>query len=123
MNGSETREYPWVGGWQEGYANTNEAGLSRSVAVGMYPHGVAECGALDMAGNLYDWCQNDKDDPSIVDGFGNGNSKVLRGGSFSSYRRFSAAASYRSSYDPLNVNYNFGLRLVVAAPIRPTKGR
>jgi len=115
MNGSETREYPW-GAWQEGYANTSEAGLSRSVAVGMYPHGVAECGALDMAGNLYDWCQNDKDEPSVVDGFGNGNSKVLRGGSFG-FNQSRAAASYRDLYAPHAGSHDFGLRLVVAAPI------
>ena len=60
QNGTEAREYPW-GKWDEHpRANTTEAGIGdRSTAVGMYPHGAAECGALDVAGNLFEWCLND----------------------------------------------------------------
>jgi formylglycine-generating enzyme required for sulfatase activity len=115
QNGTETRAYPW-GEWQAGYANTSEAGLSRTTAVGMYPHGRAECGALDMAGNLWEWCQNDADDPTIIDGYSNENSKVLRGGSFLS-NQYYAAASYRYNFNPHNGYYSFGFRVVCAAPI------
>ncbi len=115
QGGAEARAYPW-GEWQEGYANTSEAGLSRTTAVGIYPHGRAECEALDMAGNLFDWCQNDKSNYHIIDGYGNGESKVLRGGSFDDRQLF-AAASYRSYYDPYDGYYDFGFRVVVSAPI------
>src|SRR5690606_31866532 len=30
MGGTESREYPWPGGKQEGYANISEAGLNRT---------------------------------------------------------------------------------------------
>ena len=114
MAGAEARAYPW-GKWQEGYANTSEAGMNRTTAVGMYPHGGAECGALDMSGNLREWCLNDKDDPTIVDGYSNGNSKVLRGGSFNNLQ-YSAAASFRNAYSPVgDLNYD-GFRLVVCLP-------
>jgi very-short-patch-repair endonuclease/formylglycine-generating enzyme required for sulfatase activity len=107
----EGRKYPW-GKWQDGYANTSEAGLSRTTAVGMYPQGAAVCGAVDVAGNLWEWCQNDYEKSEVLDGYSNAKSKVLRGGSFS-YDLDSAAATYRSSLNPnLRVN-NFGLRLVV----------
>jgi formylglycine-generating enzyme required for sulfatase activity len=115
QNGAEVRKYPW-GEWDGRRCNTSEAGIARTTAVGMYPHGRATCGALDMAGNLWEWCQNDRDDPAVVDGFGNGNSKVLRGGSFFDFRPF-AAASFRSNLNPNRDNYLCGLRLVVAAPI------
>lgn len=116
MNGIEGREYPWPGGWQEGCANTHEAGLSRTTAVGMYPHGAAACGALDLAGNLWEWCANNKGKPEIIDA-ANTSSKVLRGGSFFFNRNY-AAASYRDhGFAPYFDNYFYGVRLVLAAPI------
>jgi formylglycine-generating enzyme required for sulfatase activity/energy-coupling factor transporter ATP-binding protein EcfA2 len=111
QGGAEARKYPW-GGWQAGYANTNEAGLGRTSAVGMYPHGSAVCGALDMAGNLWEWCQNDYRDPSIMDGYINSNNKVVRGGSFISDQD-NAACAVRNS-PPESHHHRSGLRLVVA---------
>jgi formylglycine-generating enzyme required for sulfatase activity len=106
QNGAEVRKYPW-GEWDGRRCNTSEAGIARTTAVGMYPHGRATCGALDMAGNLFEWCQNDRDDPAVVGGYSNGNSKVLRGGSF--YRdQFGAAASARYHYDPNTTSTVFG---------------
>ncbi|MBK8032206.1 MAG: SUMF1/EgtB/PvdO family nonheme iron enzyme [Chloroflexi bacterium] len=117
MAGSEEREYPW-GQWDKyPRANTTEAGIQgRSTAVGMYAHGAAVCGALDMAGNLWEWCLNDYGNPSIIDGYNNGKSKVLRGGSFNFSQR-NAASSSRNDVNPYSDYNNFGLRLVVAAPI------
>jgi hypothetical protein len=118
MSGTEERTYPW-GEWDKHpRANTTEAGIQdRSTAVGMYPHGAAVCGALDVAGNLWEWCQNDNQDPTIITGFSNENDKVLRGGSFVNYQG-SAAASYRYHDNPNCVLNDYGLRLVLAAPIR-----
>ena len=113
--GAEARDYPW-GAWAEGCANTSEAGLNRTTAVGMYPRGEAVCGALDMAGNLWEWCQNDRDDYRIIYGYDNGKSKVLRGGSFS-YDRRGAYPTYRRNYYPYDRYFNVGLRLVVSVPI------
>jgi formylglycine-generating enzyme required for sulfatase activity len=57
--GSQQRKYPW-GEWKEGNANTREAGLGRTVAVGMYPQGAALCGAEDLSGNEWEWCLNNR---------------------------------------------------------------
>jgi formylglycine-generating enzyme required for sulfatase activity/energy-coupling factor transporter ATP-binding protein EcfA2 len=112
QNGTEGRDYPW-GGWQEGYANTNEAGLSRSTAVGMYPAGTSVCGALDMAGNLWAWCLNDYKNPHITAGYRNEESKVRRGGSFNFNRNLARSVS-RSLINPNFDNHNFGCCLVFA---------
>jgi formylglycine-generating enzyme required for sulfatase activity len=116
QGGAEQRDYPW-GGWQPGYANTSEAGLGRAIAVGMYPHGAADCKALDMAGSLWEWCLNDYSQPEIIDGYSNGESKVLRGGSFTN-NQLSAAASFRYNNPPNFRNINYGFRVVCAAPMR-----
>jgi formylglycine-generating enzyme required for sulfatase activity len=113
QNGAEARQYPW-GDWDEHpRANTTGAGIGdRSTAVGMYPHGAADCGALDVAGNLWEWCLNDYQNPEIFNGYGNEETKVLRGGSFFN-GQLSAAASFRNTYDP-NLRYDYiGLRLAV----------
>lgn len=116
QNGEETRQYPW-GAWDnQPRANTDEAGISQqSTAVGMYPDGAAACGALDMAGNLLEWCLNDYEDISRIR-LSKGRRKVLRGGSFSSIRTL-AAASYRHASAPGSRSNNFGFRVVMAFPI------
>ncbi len=65
-----------------------------------------------MAGNLLEWCQNDKGNPEIVDGYGNGESKVLRGGSFFNSQSSAAAAS-RNDLNPDYGSFNYGFRLVL----------
>jgi very-short-patch-repair endonuclease len=121
QGGAQAKEYPW-GDWKPGYANTSEAGLGRAIAVGMYPHGAAKCKAVDMAGNLWEWCQNDHSNPEIVDGYDNGEPKVLRGGSFP-FNQDYAAASCRNSNYPYYVSNSYGLRLVLAAPIASLTSR
>ncbi|MBL8166138.1 MAG: formylglycine-generating enzyme family protein, partial [Anaerolineae bacterium] len=116
QNGAEAREYPWTGGWQTGHANTSESGLGRTTAAGMYPKGAAACGALDLTGNLWEWCMNDYGTPSVIDGFDNGKSKLLRGGSFGDYQG-SAAASFRSNLNPYFRYHSVGLRVVLGVPI------
>jgi formylglycine-generating enzyme required for sulfatase activity len=66
-----------------------------------------------MAGNLWEWCLNDYSKPSIINGYNNGERKVLRGGSFNSDRDH-ARSSYRYFDVPYNDNINSGFRLVVA---------
>jgi formylglycine-generating enzyme required for sulfatase activity len=113
QGGPATLKYPW-GDWDEHpRANTTEAGIGdRSTAVGMYPHGVADCGALDVAGNLFEWCLSDRANPEIIDGYSNEESKVLRGGSFSRNLNL-AAASARNNLTPYYGSFNGGLRLAV----------
>lgn len=118
QNGAEGRKYPW-GNWDDyPRANTGITEIGRrSTAVGMYPHGQAVCGALDMSGNLYEWCLNDYDKPEITNGFDKGSRKVIRGGTFYNHN-IHASASYRSSNYPYIDSLNFGCR-VVLSPILP----
>lgn len=110
QNGAEARPYPW-GKTKPGYANTAESGLKQAIAVGMYPHGAAACGALDMAGNLMEWCANDKADLEIID-VESPASKALRGGDWG-YGIENATCAYCDDDDPARIDALNGCRLVL----------
>jgi len=117
QGGIAALNYPW-GDWDKHpRANTTEAGIGdHSTAVGMYPYGAAHCGALDVAGNLWEWCLNDYGSPEPIN-ISSNEQKVLRGGSFLSDQAL-AAASFR--YYGRSPSYNgsdYGLRLVVSVPV------
>lgn len=116
QNGAEARTYPWAGEWDGRRCNTRGAGVARTTAVGMYPRGAAECGALDMAGNLWEWCANNNEKPEIIDA-ANTSSKVRRGGSFDD-DQFYATASFRHYNYPSYEDNDFGFRVVLGAPMR-----
>ena len=111
--GDARREYPW-GEWDGRLANTSECGLSRTTAVGMYPRGTAECGALDMSGNVWEWCLNEYDTPKNT-GLGGEASRVWRGGAFSGVPS-RARCACRDRYHPYFGFYYLGLRVVCARP-------
>jgi formylglycine-generating enzyme required for sulfatase activity len=107
QGGSEKREYPW-GQWQEGYANTAEANLGQTVAVGMYPQGAAICGAMDMSGNVWEWCANKYSKKNDW--------RSVRGGSYGNYSG-RAACAYRLNNVPNFSGSPWGFRVVVSSLI------
>ncbi len=110
QNGAETRPYPW-GERKTGHANTIESGLKQATAVGLYPQGAAACGALDMAGNLMEWCANDKANPEIID-VSSTASKVLRGGDWG-YSLENANCTYCDDEEPSGLDALNGFRLII----------
>jgi formylglycine-generating enzyme required for sulfatase activity len=110
QGGTEKREYPW-GKWREGYAITREARLQQTIAVGLYPQGAAICGAMDMSGQVWEWCANKYSNPkdTIIDN----STRVLRGGSFD-FDSDVAACAFRSDYNPSYSFSGWGFRVVVA---------
>jgi len=114
QNGSEERRYPW-GEKKPGYANTVESGLKQAIAVGMYPHGASASGALDMTGNLMEWCANDKMDIEVTD-VSSRASKVLRGGDWG-YSLDIANCTRADDDDPDRIDILNGCRLVLGEAI------
>ena len=110
QNGTEERLYPW-GERKSGYANTADTGLKQAIAVGMYPLGAAACGALDMTGNIMEWCANDKKDIEKIDARSNA-SKVLRGGDWG-YSLEIASCTRADDEDPARMDVLNGFRLVL----------
>ena len=125
---SDTRAYPW------GDAPPSCSLLNYSLlpgpacvgdtdAVGSYPAGASPYGALDMAGNVWewvnDWWQADYYSASPVSnppGPATGSAKVLRGGSaWQDLEGGHLRVAFRNYYRPDVWNYGDGFRCVGAA--------
>jgi hypothetical protein len=101
--------YPWGPDWREGHANTAEADIKRTTAVGMFPQGDSLQQVSDLAGNVWEWCRNEYEAGQ--------ESRVLRGGSWG-YDRDLARAGFRYYYPPHYRSFYIGFRVVVLSPIR-----
>ena len=112
--GDAANEYPWGEEWHDAYANTYEGGLSRTTAVGLYPQGASPVGALDMSGNVDEWCLNAYNDPEHTD-LSSDVPRVLRGGSWLGARD-GARASARGRLFPQTRYHPIGFRVVRSSP-------
>jgi formylglycine-generating enzyme required for sulfatase activity len=113
--GQPSFAYPWGVSWDGTRANTSESGLARTTAVGMYPSGAASCGALDLSGNVWEWCLNEYRKPQNVELRGN-STRVLRGGAWDNYQD-RARAAYRNLNTPPGSRFSrYGFRVVVRPP-------
>ncbi|MEI6179969.1 MAG: bifunctional serine/threonine-protein kinase/formylglycine-generating enzyme family protein [Chloroflexales bacterium] len=88
--GSNGLIYPWGNTWDASLVNSSESGLNKTMPVGSYPKGASPSGALDMAGNVWEWCATQWQKPypyQIEDEWqtayleATADSRVLRGGS------------------------------------------
>lgn len=128
--GTDGREYPWGDGYREGYANINEnfgnAGshyLQQTSAVGMYPQGKSPCGALDMSGNVWEWCATDYENSATTyerEDLTTSARRVVRGGSWSYYNSYARAVS-RRGYTPADRFNGLGCRLLCPPSHDPLK--
>jgi formylglycine-generating enzyme required for sulfatase activity len=111
--GQKDFEYPWGKAWDGRRANTSESGIARTTAVGMYPVGAspAPVGALDMSGNVWEWCLNEFIHPETVD-IEREADRVMRGGSFDRDAN-NARALYRRGGLPRLGIADDGFRVVV----------
>jgi formylglycine-generating enzyme required for sulfatase activity len=115
---TDGRIYPWPGKFAVERCNSAETGIGSTSAVGAFPAGVAECGALDMSGNVWEWCstkwlENYKGYENKVDDDAAGDSRrVLRGGSFHSSPVRYVRCAYRLIGDPLDRYYDIGFRVL-----------
>ena len=116
-------EYPWGEGYQPGHANVDETfdetdtpNLQQTSAVGLYPQGQSPFGALDMTGNVYEWCLNLYDLAHRIGTEGDAH-RVGRGGSWNS-NQVNSRCAVRGRNQPDFRGNNYGFRVVLcSAPV------
>jgi formylglycine-generating enzyme required for sulfatase activity len=113
--GTDSRMYPWGNNEPDETLANFDGKLGKTSPVGSYPRGVSPYGLLDMAGNVWEWC-NDwynrdyyKNSPN-PQGPENGYFRVMRGGGWNDYAGFLRCAD--RGHDRPSLRYgNAGFRL------------
>ena len=128
-SGTEGAEYPWGKGYAAGNANCNDVSqeklpggvsVGRTTAVGIYPL-TSDEGIFDLAGNVWEWCLNEREKPTNIGTTGTA-SRVLRGGSWNLSTQ-SLRAALRDDGPPDYRYYFVGFRVCRVAPIeKPAAG-
>ncbi|GAX60892.1 hypothetical protein SCALIN_C15_0033 [Candidatus Scalindua japonica] len=111
-------EYPWGNTEPDDEMLNFNENVGRPTPVGIYPAGAAPGGHLDMAGNVWEWCEDDwhseeksgPDDSSAWVDEPRGSGRVIRGGSWSNDAQ-SCRSAYRYRYEPDDRNISLGFRL------------
>jgi len=125
--GPDGRRWPWGDKWAAGGANTEESGIGETSVVGCFPGGASSYGAMDMAGNVWEWTLSRWGRTSIfrpdykypydpTDGRedpGGPDLRVVRGGSWYHDRRLARCAC-RFGLIPVAFYPDVGLRVVVS---------
>jgi formylglycine-generating enzyme required for sulfatase activity len=113
--GTDGRTYPWGEGIDCDHAQYNECG-DQTMPVGSKSKGVSPYGALDMAGNVWEWVSDRYQEDYYQtapdrnpQGPNKGTGQVMRGGSWSE-APINARCAYRSWYMPDARYFNLGFR-------------
>jgi formylglycine-generating enzyme required for sulfatase activity len=120
--GTDGREYPWGDEFDPAKANTTEGGLGGTSPVGAYPDGASPYGAMDMAGNVWEWtCTvwgKNLPDPARDDGWEvepQSADRVVKGGSWG-IPQGSARCAYRGRGRPVDRVVGLGFRCCSRSP-------
>jgi formylglycine-generating enzyme required for sulfatase activity len=122
--GTEGLIWPWGNTWEAGRTNSKETGLNQTTPVGQFPSGASPYGALDMAGNVGEWCatQWEKEYPYQPENewlrayLDEDASRVLRGGSWQYGQKYVRGAD-RVSNEPLYRLIRIGMRVASRSPL------
>ncbi len=115
--GDGSRRYPWGERWNDEYANAQEK-IGHPTAVGIFPGGATPKAVMDMAGNVFEWCQSRFQAYPYDPGDGRNDweptgPRVARGGSWLRDSSCSRAA-FRLKCDPELSAPDIGFRLVLS---------
>jgi len=109
LNKADARALPWGIAINDtnlaAHCNMLLTDIGSTSAVGLFPRGTSGCGAMDMAGNVWEWCENKYNR--------NEDYRVLRGGSWKDAYPEYLSCSYRNLITPGTRSIDFGFRCVL----------
>jgi formylglycine-generating enzyme required for sulfatase activity len=114
---TDGRVYPWNGDFSPERCNMSETGIGATSAVGLFPSGAAQEGAVDMSGNVWEWCstkwrENYKTyETQVDDGLAGDATRVVRGGSWG-YDGHDMRCAVRGRVNPNYRDGSGGFRIV-----------
>ena len=117
---TDGRAYPWGEGMEDlaQRCNMAETGIGHTSAVGLFPGGLAQCGAADMAGNVWEWCRTKwrgnytNYEQKVDDALDGTDRLVLRGGSWGNLDPETLRCSFRFDVSPVSRSQLYGFRCV-----------
>ena len=112
--GRDGKIYPWGDVFDPNKANFRETGIGTTSPVGCFPNWRSPYKIIEMSGNVYEWCLDDKrryNEETVEEPIGNGANRVLRGGSWNLPAECCRSA-FRGRNLPDNRIVNVGFRLV-----------
>jgi len=119
--GTDTRRYPWGNDWNPANCGSSvREKASGPRPVGSFPAGASTYGCLDMAGNVWEWCQDWYDDKYYATapaqnpaGPPAGQTRVIRGGSFLDTETKFYRGALRHRGNPTYRDADYGFRCAV----------
>ncbi len=111
--GTDGRTYPYGDVFDAAKGNTYDTGVGQTSAVGLFPDGGSPVGALDLSGNVWEWCLSAYEKPAPDAHAENINSKdrrVYRGSSWKN-DEILARATYRAPRNPDQYGNPLGFRV------------
>ena len=116
--GTKGWTYPWGNDWNSSHANTREAGIGTTSAVGCFRSGRSPYGCEEMGGNVWEWTRSPyvlptRGTKARPEDPGGDCFRVVRGASYFSSHRL-ARADFRNNFGPLIRHDDLGFRVVVA---------
>jgi formylglycine-generating enzyme required for sulfatase activity/energy-coupling factor transporter ATP-binding protein EcfA2 len=122
------RVYAWGDEYEGQKGNVDASGIGRTSAVGLFGNYPSPCGAMDMTGNVWEWCADwynseyyQKSPRENPQGPPSGNLRSLRGCAFSDESVFARCASRNWNLPDFRL-YAFGFR-VVSFPVLTLNSR
>ena len=117
--GVDGRVYPWgesISGVHANFVDSGDPFDNSTTPVGLFPEGTSPSGALDMAGNVWEWVVDWFDESYYASspernprGPSSGQGRVLRGGSWINLP-LSLRTTHRGGRDPMNRTNFIGFR-------------
>jgi formylglycine-generating enzyme required for sulfatase activity len=111
--GDDKRIFPWGNEFDKTKCNTSESGIEKPTPVTQYPGGASPFGAMDMSGNIWEWCLTQHTTGQIS--LSGREHRIIRGGGWGHVSAYSQVV-YRSASYPILKNGLHGFRVCAINP-------